>query len=212
MADDALAVLDQAKVDRALVVGISLGGMIAQHVALRRPERILGLGLLATTPGLPQGRLPRARALLTLLARGLARGSAPTAGLPEILLSARDRPRAGELLAGWPEAFAADQRSLRGFLGQLAAAATHSTASRLQAIRCPTVIVAADEDVLQPPDNSRLLAQRIPHAHLEVLTGVGHAIPLGDPQVVARCLARLCLAAGLARPGGAAGGGATQAS
>jgi 3-oxoadipate enol-lactonase len=51
------------------------------------------------------------------------------------------------------------------------------------------VIVAGSEDVLQPAANRRLLAKGIPHARLEVLDGVGHGIPLVDPEVVARSLA-----------------------
>src|SRR5258708_4772752 len=67
LADDVAAVLDEARIDRAHVVGISLGGMIAQHVALRHPSRVSGLLLLATTAGLPYARLPRARAIATLV-------------------------------------------------------------------------------------------------------------------------------------------------
>jgi 3-oxoadipate enol-lactonase len=193
MADDAIAALDAAGAEAADVVGISLGGMIAQHVALRHPTRVRGLALLATTPGLPQGRLPQPRHLTALLAAGLARRDQPTPAMARLLLSAKHLPQAKELLAEWPAAMAAEPLSSWGFLGQLAAAATHSTASRLAAIACPTVIVAGDEDILQPPDNSRLLARLIPHAELEVLRQVGHAIPLGDPEVVARCLAKLQL-------------------
>ncbi len=58
MADDVAAVLDDARVDRAYVVGISLGGMVAQHVAIRHPSRVAGLVLLATTAGFPHVRVP----------------------------------------------------------------------------------------------------------------------------------------------------------
>jgi pimeloyl-ACP methyl ester carboxylesterase len=58
MADDVAAVLNAAGVQRACIVGISLGGMIAQHVALRHPARVAGLVLLATTAGFPHARLP----------------------------------------------------------------------------------------------------------------------------------------------------------
>jgi 3-oxoadipate enol-lactonase len=191
MADDACAVLDAAGIERAWVVGISLGGMIAQHLALRHPARVQGLALLATTPGLPHGQLPRIADLFSLLGRGFSKGGSGFEALGRLLLSERDQPRARELLAAWPEALAADQRSAGGFFGQLAAAAAHSVGSELGAIRCPTVIVAGSDDVLQPAANSRLLAKGIPHARLEVLDGVGHGIPLVDPDVVARSLATL---------------------
>ena len=63
MADDVAAVLDDAGVEGAFVVGISMGGMIAQHVALRHPTRVKGLVLLATTAGFLMGALPEAKAL-----------------------------------------------------------------------------------------------------------------------------------------------------
>ncbi len=67
MADDVIAVLDHAGVDSAFIVGISMGGMIAQHVALRHPSRVRGLVLLATTAGFLMGALPKPATLGRLL-------------------------------------------------------------------------------------------------------------------------------------------------
>src|SRR5262245_10071020 len=67
MADDIAAVLDDAGIDAAYVVGISMGGMVAQQVALRHPKRVLGLVLIATTSGFLMGALPEAKALARLV-------------------------------------------------------------------------------------------------------------------------------------------------
>lgn len=74
MADDVAAVLDTEGVDLAVVVGIAMDGTIAPHVALRHPHRSDGLVLLATTCGLPHGKLPSARTLQVLLPLPFARG------------------------------------------------------------------------------------------------------------------------------------------
>jgi len=188
LADDVAAVLREAGFERAFVVGVSLGGMIAQHVALRHPDRVAGLGLLATTPGLPSGTLPDPATLWSLVRLPFTHD--PRA-LARVLLSAKHRPRARELLARWPAAMRREPVAPRVFFAQLAAAAGHSTGSRLATLRCPTVVVAGADDVVIPPANSRFLARRIPGAELEILPDVGHALPVVDDQVVVRTVRRL---------------------
>ncbi|HEY3355043.1 MAG TPA: alpha/beta hydrolase [Polyangia bacterium] len=190
MARDVVAVLDQQGLERAVVVGISLGGMIAQHVTLRYPGRVRGLVLLASTPGLPHGSLPGVEVLAALVSLPFARPGS-SAAFARLLLPRRHLPRARELFARWPAALAQDPVSPRIFLAQLAAAAAHSTGWRLGEIRCPTVVIAGADDVLIPPHNSRVLARRIPRAVLEIVPDVGHALPLLDEVVVERALARL---------------------
>jgi pimeloyl-ACP methyl ester carboxylesterase len=191
LADDVAAVLDHAGVDRALVTGISLGGMIAQHLALRHPDRVRGLALLATTPGLPHGRLPQPRALATLLSIPFVDHRRSQRALFRLVLSEKDLHRGRELLAGYGPAMKEDPIVARGFFGQLLAAATHSTGSRLGQIRCPVVVVTGDDDVLVPLHNSRVLAKRIPGARLRVLEGTGHGIPISQPGIVEHVLDEL---------------------
>jgi pimeloyl-ACP methyl ester carboxylesterase len=195
LADDVAAVLDAASVDRAYVAGISLGGMIAQHVALRHPSRVAGLALLATTAGLPHARLPRLRALATLVGLPIAgRFQTPAQvgrSLARLLLAEADVPRARELLSQWPAAMRAEPMRPASYFAQLAAVMGHSTGFRLRRIACPTVVVTGDEDVLIPPHNSRVLARLVPGAHLEVVRSCGHAIPARDPDCVARALDRV---------------------
>ena len=195
LADDVAAVMVAAGVAKAVVVGISLGGMIAQHVALRHPDRVAGLVLLATTAGFPHVRLPTAKALATLLGLPIAgrfRTPAQTGrALARLLLPEKDVPRARELLSEWPAAMRAEPMNPRSYFAQLAAVATHSTGARLRHITCPTVVVTGDEDVLIPPHNSRLIASLVPGAHLEVVRECGHAIPATDPECIERALVKL---------------------
>jgi pimeloyl-ACP methyl ester carboxylesterase len=188
LAGDVAAVLDTALADRAFVVGISLGGMIAQEVALQHPDRVCGLVLLATSPGLPHARIPRPRTLLTLLSLPFRRDNG---ALSRLLLAKKHLGRARELLADWPMAMAAEPTSVSAFMSQLAAAATHSTGSRLGRVRCATIVITGDDDALIHPKNSHFLAARIPGAVLEVLPDVGHAIPVVDEDVVARALQKI---------------------
>jgi 3-oxoadipate enol-lactonase len=198
MADDVAAVLDHAGVERAYVVGISLGGMVAQHVAIRHPTRVAGLVLLATTAGFPHVRLPSPLALARFLAlplSGQLRRDDVDPNFARLLLSKRDVPRAAELLAGWPAALRAEPTSLRVYAAHFAAVLAHSAGGDLRRIECPTAIVTGDDDVLLPHQNSRVLARLIAGAHLEVIPG-GHIVTASDPECIRRALDRVRLMAG----------------
>src|SRR5262249_31191102 len=155
--------------------------------ALCHPEKVAGLVLLATTMGLPHARLPGAAAMATLLALGLQRPGA-TKGLARLLLPKAHVARRREIMADWPAALRESPPHTLGFCGQLPAVVGHSTGFRLGRIKCPTVVVTGDEDILVPKKNSELLARLIPGAALEIVAGTGHGIPLVDRDVVRRAL------------------------
>ena len=194
LADDVATMLDDAKVFRAAVVGISMGGMIAQHVAIRHPDRVAGLGLLATTPGLPHGRLPRPGTIRTLMRSGTMLKRDNPKGLEEyarMLLPEHELPRAAELMGHWVPVLKSEPIKPQAFLLQLGAVMTHSTGAQLSTIKAPTHVVHGAEDVLVPPHNSRILARKIPGATHEELPRVAHSIPSLVPDVVERCLEAL---------------------
>ncbi len=188
-ADDVAAVLDAAGIDRAVVAGISMGGMIAQHVAVRHPARVEGLVLLATGPGAPHGRIPGPKTIRALV--GLGTGSSDLEAFARLLLPEKHLHRAGDLLARWPAALRENPTPPLHFVAQLLAAAFHSTGFSLKDVRVPAIVVTGDEDLLVPPANSVILARLLPDAELHVLRGVGHAIPLLDEGVVHMALRRL---------------------
>jgi pimeloyl-ACP methyl ester carboxylesterase len=194
LADDVLAVLEHAHIPRAYVVGLSLGGMIAQHVALRHPARTAGLVLLGTSAGFPHMRLPSPRDLASFLSLpfdGRLEERHVPGSLARLLLSARDLPRHRELLADWPAAFQTNPPPARVYMSHFAALMSHSTGFRLRAVKCPAVVVTGDDDTLLPHHNSRLLARLLPGAHLEVIPGAGHIVPVSDPECISRSLERV---------------------
>jgi pimeloyl-ACP methyl ester carboxylesterase len=174
MAEDTRGLMDALGVARAHVLGVSMGGMIAQELVLRHPDRVSSLHLGCTL----------ARPDLYSHARGVAWTEARTHLGPEAALrlvflwlfapaTYNERPELVEqLLQG---ALANPHRqSLTGFLRQRDAIGLHDTLDRLGAIRCPTLVSVAEDDVLVPPRFSRELAARIPGAELRVIEGAGH--------------------------------------
>jgi len=183
LAADCVRVLDAAGVGAAHVFGISMGGMVAQELALRFPERVRGLVLGATTPGGPQAAWPTLRELgaLGVGAAGAARlpGRAWLAGWlfsPEFR---REQPeRAAELV----RVFRRHRARPQGIASHLLATAYHDTVSRLDRIQAPTLVVHGAKDRMAPLSNARLLARAIPDAELAIVEGAGHAYPLEQPE------------------------------
>jgi pimeloyl-ACP methyl ester carboxylesterase len=190
MADDVAAVLDDAEVDSAVVVGISMGGMVAQQLALRHPARVHGLVLLATTPGFFFGTLPEAVALGRLLALPFG-GKNASRNLTRLLLPEAKWDQGREIFRDWPNAMRDDPTSPRTFAAHFFAAASHFAGPRLGRIRCPAIVVAGEHDQLIPKGNAEVLARRIPGAHLEIVAGSGHAVFAEDRDLVRRMVARL---------------------
>ncbi|PRQ03058.1 putative aminoacrylate hydrolase RutD [Enhygromyxa salina] len=190
MADDVAAMLDAVGVRKAVVAGLSMGGMIAQQVALRHAERVTGLVLMATWPGLPHAKLPNLRTIGGLVGSSMM-GGGDVESVARLILPDSELANAGELLSDWFRLMREQPPSRRTFLGQFGAIGTHSTGRRLEHITVPVQVVTGDEDRLVPARNSEILAAKIPRARLEVLPGVAHAIPLMDRRVVHRNAALL---------------------
>ena len=177
--------LDAVGIRKAVVAGISMGGMIAQQLALRHPERVAGLVLMATWPGLPYGKLPDLGMLRDLIAPTLTQRR-DLQSLARLVLPERELGNAWEHLEGWVELMRDNPPSRRAFLGQFGAITTHSTGHRLERIKVPVQVVTGDEDRLVPPKNSEILAKRLPKAKLEVLPGAAHGTPFIAREVVHR--------------------------
>jgi len=177
LAEDALAVLDAAGVERADVVGTSLGGMAAQELALGFPERVRRLVLACTTPGgLSAHSMPQQTVELMLAAPTLA---------PEVALR---RFVENALAPGAPDALVDRIFSLRlanpfdpqGWQSQAAAGVAFDAFDRISGIEAPTLVVTGTEDAVIDPRNAELLAERIPAARLERVPG-GHLFFWEDP-------------------------------
>jgi 3-oxoadipate enol-lactonase len=182
LAEDAVALLDALGIDTAHVVGTSMGGMVAQELALRRPERVRTLTLGCTYAGGAEGRLTD-QLIAWRLGRALASGdrNAAIRAMYDINVSS---------------AFAADPANLGEFVAmakalpaavpvvmlQMQAIAGHDTSARLAQIEAPTLVIHGDEDQMLPVANARAIAAAIPGARLEVLEGVGHMFWWEEPE------------------------------
>ncbi len=189
MAGDVIAVLDAIDCPRATIVGISMGGMIAQRVAMHHPSRVDGLVLIATMPGLPHSRLPSPQAIALLLSLPIQKKRSRSHD--RLLLPEKELDRAPIHFAKWPAALALDPLRASTFASQFAAVATNWTGRLHANIECPAVVVSGKEDILIPPENGARIAARIRNAKHEVLEGIAHAVPLLDKQVVSRSLRQL---------------------
>jgi 3-oxoadipate enol-lactonase len=181
MAADAVSVLDAAGIARAHVYGISMGGMIAQELALRYPDRVNSLVLGATSAG-GVAATPPDRETLAFLAR---RATVPDeegrwASVPYVY-SERTRRSGGGRIG---EDFAR-RRAYRfdpvGYGAQLAAAAGHDAARRLGDIAAPTLVLHGAEDRMVPPANGRALAARIAGSRLLELDDAAHLYTTDEP-------------------------------
>lgn len=183
LADDLADVIRHAREGPAIVVGLSLGGMIAQHLALRSPKLVRGLVLAATTCGLPHGRQANLHAL-ALIFRTLGGDERVKQQVARLLVHRRSLEKNPRIFSSWIEQIQRSPRQPRGMLGQLLAAVGHSTGFSLHRITCPTVVLAGDDDRVIPPDNASIIARRIPGAELVMLPDAGHVFPLEVPAAL----------------------------
>jgi 3-oxoadipate enol-lactonase len=182
-AADAAAVLDAAGHATAHVCGASLGGMIAQRVALAYPERIKSLVLICTTPGGRHAVRPSGEVTAALVEGG--EDPATVYRRNAWFLYGEDtRMRHPERIEEDLLHRGKIPTQPRGYFGQLQAAMDHDTWDELPSIAVPTLVVHGDADLLVPTGNGRLLAERIPGAELVVVPGAGHMLQADANDVV----------------------------
>jgi pimeloyl-ACP methyl ester carboxylesterase len=188
MADDTAGLLDALQIRVAHVVGMSLGGMVAQCLALRHPERVQSLGLLMTAPGNVLAALPTLPALRALTGSG-GRGEEGAIRYQLELFRV-----IGASPHRTPEARLRELAALhyqrgvqpRGFARQFAASmGSPPRLHLLHRVRAPTHVIHGAKDPLIPALAGRLIAARIPGALLSVVADMGHDMgPTTWPYVV----------------------------
>lgn len=191
LADDVAAIIEHSGFDRAIVAGISFGGMVAQHVALRHPERVSGLLLAATTCGIPYGHLPQRSAAVTLLRSCFDASPVERALIIRRFVHPNSLLRNPRLFRAWDAALAEERTAPTVALWQLGAVLVHNTGSKLSRISCPTEVISGDHDEIIPYQNSETLATRIPRARLTLLKDAGHVFPLEQPNAMLAAIERL---------------------
>jgi pimeloyl-ACP methyl ester carboxylesterase len=182
MAADALGVLDALGIASAHVVGASMGGMIAQHLAARHPQRVKSLALMMTTTGSRRLPQPALRVRRALMSRPDGRDpDAVVAHLERLLTligSPGYRPEPAAFRARLQATVARAWRPA-GTVRQICAVmADGDRTPLLQHIVTPTVVIHGREDPLVPPACGEDLARRIAGARLDLVPGMGHDLPL----------------------------------
>jgi pimeloyl-ACP methyl ester carboxylesterase len=172
MAEDAAAVMDAAGLESAHVFGASMGGMIAQELALNHPSRVRSLILGCTACGGTQV-VPAAKAVgVALNARStMTREEAMWVMAPYIFDAGTPRERVAEDIAVRLQARVTNE----GYFAQLAGIrAWRGTYNRLSTLTMPTLVIHGETDQLVPPENGRIIAKAIPHARLVMLPHASH--------------------------------------
>jgi 3-oxoadipate enol-lactonase len=186
MADDAAALLEALDRPKAHVLGISMGGMIAQELVLNHPQRVQGLVLGCTTPGGPKSVVAPPEVLASLMPQpGLSREEQirkawPIWCVPRFLEERRDFLE--EMLASSLQT----PTPIDTIMKQGVAVQGFDAYDRLPQIKAPTLVIHGDSDRLVPPENGRILADRIPGARLHILPDAAHLFFWEHPEDSAR--------------------------
>jgi len=188
MAKDAIGLMDALGIDSAHIVGASMGGMIAQEVAIGFPERIRTLTSIMSTTGDPRMPMPTREAMAVLMA--------PPATSREEYFKRFSQTWKMLRAGSFPEDEALDQiRAQRsyerglspaGVVRQLRAIlASGSRKERLRSVKTPTLVIHGTADPLVRPIAGKDTAEAIPGATLLMIEGMGHALPIPIwPQII----------------------------
>jgi pimeloyl-ACP methyl ester carboxylesterase len=175
LADDVINVLDHIRIDRAHFFGVSMGGAIAQEVAISYPDRVARMALLASWP-----RADRYLTSLFELFRDVKRSVDPLTFEREVALWSFTRDYFDE---HYDDLEKRQRASLdvpyptpsTTFARQAEACIGHDTLERLPQISAPTLALVGDRDIFTPPKFSEQLAEGIPDAVLKIIDGAAHA-------------------------------------
>jgi pimeloyl-ACP methyl ester carboxylesterase len=190
MAADTVGLMDALEIDSAHVFGVSMGGLIAQTLALDHPDRVEKVVLGCTTHGGRHAVQPQ-KEVMQLLAKAsdpsIPAEESVRMRLPTILAERfiREEPERLEefvrvSVQHWP--------TPEGAAGQMGALSVFNVKKRLGEIRCPVLVITGVEDRMMPAENSRLLAEGIEGAELYLVEGAGHSFFFEKPDEVNRVL------------------------
>ena len=182
MADDAAGVLEALGLPSAHVCGVSMGGMIAQHLALRHPERVKSLTLMMTSSGARHLPGPSMKVRAAMLGRPDKPGdmNALLAYYVRLyrLIGSPGFPTPDQVIARRVEGWVRRSNRPASNLRQLVAiAADGDRSAALQQLRVPTQVIHGREDALVPVAAGHDLVQKIPGAVLDIIEGMGHDLP-----------------------------------
>ena len=187
MAEDASALLEALEVPRAHVLGWSLGSAVAQELALAHPEQVGSIVMYATwgrCDGFQRSVITALRLPYAVRDMEAAMTAAGIAFSPQAL----DSPDLEQQMAAMLPAFPQDEAQMQVTVEQWDADLAHDTLDRLGGITAPTLVIVGEQDLLTPTWQSRAVADAVPGARFELVTGPGssHALHLERPDDVVR--------------------------
>lgn len=186
MAEDAAALLDALGIESAHVFGVSMGGMIAQELALNHPQRVDRLVLGCTTAGGPKSVAADAEVIAALVPQsGLTREEQVRKMWPAVTTEAMVTEGAA-FLEEMMRAGLEKPTPVETMMKQVAAVQSFNAYDRLPQVKAPALIIHGDADRLVPPENARILHERIPDSRLEILPGAAHVFFWEQPKESAR--------------------------
>lgn len=193
LADDAAAVLRDVAGDApAIVVGESMGGMVAQHLSLRYPRLTGGLVLSASSARVDAVSPAFLRSLPLTVAAAISKDVRVWTMCDRLLVHRGKSPsQAHDLLAPLRRIQRTEPYSRVNSLLQAVAMSFHRTDRRLGTVRVPVEVIVGAGDRVLSPRNSRVLSECFPHARLTILQDTGHAIPFERPMEILNAITRL---------------------
>ena len=185
MAQDVVAVLNAAGIRRAHVLGASLGGMVAQEIAIGYPALVSGLVLACTTPGWPSGYPMPAASVRLMAATPSMTAETALRRHTQNALSAQAVQRQPELLTRLINLQRRHPASRETLSAQATAGARYTGGLRQARIKAPVLVLHGGADAIVDPRNAQLLADRIPGARLMLFAELGHLLFWEDPRAFA---------------------------
>ncbi len=171
MADDLAGLLDSLQIAKAHVLGVSMGGFIAQSFALRYPEKVDRLVLVATSAGGPDHVPMSPEVLAVMFATG---GQPRELARRKLALAYSEKFMQSVEVEHLLDLRLDEPQPPHAYLAQATAGATFNLSEKVQGIQAPCLIVAATGDRLVPVANAHNLAKKIPHSRLKMFEGYGH--------------------------------------
>ncbi len=183
MAQDAAGLLEALSIESAHVLGISMGGMIAQELALAHPERVRTLALGCTYCG-GEGSALTSPEVMQRIAESLLSGDRERALRTAFEVNvSRAAEAANPALFQQSLAIAARRAvAVPVIMAQVQACTAHDTYERLPRLEMPTLVVHGTEDLMLPVQNANVIASRVPGARLEIFDRAGHLFFWEQPQ------------------------------
>ena len=174
MADDVAGLLNAIGIRKAHIMGLSMGGAIAQEFAINYPEKTINLILGCTSCGAAHSKEMDPAVMAALLKMGQMTPEESARALLPILFSK-------DFIENHPDIIAVQMKErfeyptpAHGYANQAQAVMGHDTYDRLPQIKAPTMVMAGSVDKLGPVENARIMSSRIPNAELVILENMGH--------------------------------------